>query len=690
MKTSFWQKLSYMSKKDKGFVKKAFLFAQKAHQNQKRTSGELYFNHPLRVAKYLADYKMEKEVIAAGLLHDVCEDTKISLERIKQEFGKEVANLVDGVSVIGRIQTKARLNFAGSENERKNILRLQKLILSSIKDIRVIFIRLLDRKDNLKTLDVFPAEKQKRKAQETLLIYAPLAKKIEMGKLGGELEDMAFKYLYPETYKQVKKVRDKNLPIAHSAIQLLEKTIMKELEKTQIKVLKSDYRVKYLYSLYQKLKRHNMDISQIYDLVALRIIVSSKEDCYRALGIIHDVFPPVPGRIKDYIARPKPNGYQSLHTTVFVKKKAPVEVQIRTLKMHHQAEHGLAAHWLYKEKYPAKDIMGWLKTLKLALKKNYNLKKLFADNIYVFTPMGEIVELPQGATVLDFAYAIHTEVGERAKMGFVNGQIKPLDFPLHNRQVVEIKTANTPQVSSLWLDKVKTQEAKAKIRSFLKKQNRGGKIKEAKKSFLEQLKFLGITEKRWEEKKKSVLNHFYLKEEDFFLKFYEGEVKLQRVVNRFFLSTREEAHPTKKKSLPKVLVAGEKNIKTKIAQCCQPQPHQSIVGYVSRKKEISIHHSKCPMLAFLDKDKIIPAWWQGKEEELEIAAWDRPGLLKDVAEIFSKRNINILVVESKKPVNHLAKIRVVIERPVVLDLTKLAEDLKSVQGVKKIAFSNLK
>ncbi|MCD6194921.1 HD domain-containing protein, partial [bacterium] len=229
MKTSFWQKLSYMSKKDKGFVKKAFLFAQKAHQNQKRTSGELYFNHPLRVAKYLADYKMEKEVIAAGLLHDVCEDTKISLERIKQEFGKEVANLVDGVSVIGRIQTKARLNFAGSENERKNILRLQKLILSSIKDIRVIFIRLLDRKDNLKTLDVFPAEKQKRKAQETLLIYAPLAKKIEMGKLGGELEDMAFKYLYPETYKQVKKVRDKNLPIAHSAIQLLEKTIMKEL-----------------------------------------------------------------------------------------------------------------------------------------------------------------------------------------------------------------------------------------------------------------------------------------------------------------------------------------------------------------------------------------------------------------------------------------------------------------------------
>lgn len=690
MKTSFWQKLSYLSKKDKEFVEKAFVFAKKAHQNQKRASGEPYFNHPLRVALYLAEHKMEKEVIAAGLLHDVCEDTDISLETIRKKFGQVVANLVDGVSVIGEIQTKARLNFAGSENEKKNILRLQKLILSSIKDIRVIFIRLLDRKDNLETLAVFSPQKQKRKAQETLLIYAPLAKKIKMGKLGGELEDMAFKFLFPNLYQQVKKIRDKNLPLARSSIKLVEKTIKKELKKARVKVIKSDYRLKYLFSFYQKLKRYNMDVSRIYDLVALRLIVSSKEDCYRALGVIHDVFPPMPGRIKDYIAHPKPNGYQSLHTTVFVANRAPVEIQIRTLKMHHHAEFGLAAHWLYKEKYSSKDIAHWLKALKLALKKNYSLKKLFADHIYVFTPKGEVVELPKGATVLDFAYAIHTEVGERAKMGFVNGKIKPLDFPLRNSQVVEIKTAKEPQVNSLWLDKVKTSEARAKIRSFLKSQNKEQKIKEAEKNFLDQLSFLGIDRKKWEEKKKYILNFYRLSERDFFLHFYEGEIKLQRIINRFFLSTKETPRPVKSKTLPKVLVAGEKTIKTKMAQCCRPKPGHSIIGYVSQRGEVSIHHAECPSLVFLDKTRLVPAWWEGVEEELEIVAWDRPGLLKDIAGVFAKKNINISVVESGESINHLAKIRVVIERPIMLNLTKLAEELGHVQGVKEIHFSNLK
>ncbi len=688
MKLPFWQKLNYLSDKDKEFIKKAFVFAQKAHQGQKRASGEPYFNHPLRVASLLADYKMEKEVVAAGLLHDAWEDAGVKLEEIQRQFGKVVAHLVDGVSVVGKIQTKAKLDFAGREDERKNILRLQKLILASAQDIRVIFIRLLDRKDNLQTLNVFPLSKQKRKAKETLLIYAPLAKKIGMGQLGGELEDMAFKYLYPQIYTRIKKLRAENLPLARSAIKAVERKIKKELKQAGIKVIESDHRIKHLYSLYQKLKRYNMDISRIYDLAALRLIVNSKEDCYRALGVIHSLFPPVPGRIKDYIAHPKPNGYQSLHTTVFVKGKRPIEIQIRTQKMHHHAEYGLAAHWLYKEEYSAKDIMAWLKTLKLALKRNYSLKNLFSDYIYVFTPKGEVVELPKGATVLDFAYAIHTEIGEKAKIGLVNGSAKPLDFVLSNAQMVEIKTASTPQVSPLWLDKVSTPQAKSKIKSFLRRQDKEEKIKEARTNLLDQLSLLGIDEQKWEERKEEIFNSSNLTEEEFFLHFYEGEIKLQRIINRFFVPTEKRRSP-KRELLPKVLIAGEKNIKTKIAQCCRPRAHHSIIGYVSQEGTVSIHRKKCPTLAFLDKDRFVPAWWEGSEEEIEIEAWDRPGLLKDVAEVFYRRNINILAVESGKPQGSITKIRVVIEKPIVLNLAKLGEELTHIQGVKKVKFASI-
>ncbi len=682
-----FEKLSYLSPRDRSFVKKAYLFAKKAHLGQRRASGEPYISHPLKVAEYLADYRFEKEVISAGLLHDVCEDTEVSLKDIEKRFGKTVALLVDGVSFLGKLQTHAKLDFEKSRRKIE-LSKLQKLILAGAKDIRVIFIRLLDRKHNLKTLSVFPPQKQKRKAKETLLLYAPLAKKLGMGKLGGELEDLAFKYLYPEIYRQIKKLRAKYLPGTKKVIKSVERKLKKELKKRGIKVVASDCRIKHLYSLYQKLKRYEMDISRIYDLAALRIIVKTKEDCYRTLGVIHQFFPPMIGRIKDYIAHPKPNGYQSLHTTVFVKGEKPIEIQIRTLKMHYHAEYGLAAHWLYKEEYSAKDISLWLKTLRFSLRKKYDLSQIFKDSVYVFTPRGEVKELPEGATALDFAFAIHTDIGLRAQIALINGKPASLETPLQNGDIVEIKTASRPLTSALWLEKVKTPEARRKIRSFLRQQDKSEKISATKKMVLARLKTFGISADKWEQKMEEILRTFNLKEpEELYLKLSEGEIKLGRVLHRFFFAPTKSQIPRTRKVKGEVVVSGEENLKVKFAQCCHPEPPDKIVGYVSKEGIISVHKTTCPMLAYLDKTRFLPAWWKGEQKALRIVALDRPGLLKDIAEIFAEHQINILAIHSGPPDReNITEIEVAFEQPAVLDLFQLADKLHQVQGVKQVIF----
>jgi len=683
MWTDLSKKLSYLSREDRKFVKNAFDLALKAHRGQKRSSGVPYFFHPFKVALFLAEHKLEKEIIAAGLLHDVCEETNITLENLKKEFNEEVTLLVDGVSAIGKIQNQASFNFK-NQNEKRQTLKLQKLILASAKDIRVIFIRVLDRKHNMEDLEVFSRKKQIRKAKETLQIYAPLAKKIGMSQLGSELEDRAFLYLYPNLYKKIKILREKNLPGTLYLIGTVKQKIIKEAKKRKIKVLEINHRTKTLYSLYKKLKHH--DISRVYDLVALRLIVRSKKECYEILGLVHGLYKPMIGRIKDFIAHPKYNGYQSLHTTVFIKGEKPLEIQIRTLKMHHHAEFGLAAHWIYKEEYSKKDIIEWIKTLNLALTKNYNLEGFFKNQIFIFTPKGKVIELPSGSTALDFAFAVHTEIGEKTKMVLVDGQIQPLDYRLKNGQVVEIKTAKLPQVSSLWLEKIKTAEARHKIHSYLRNQNKDQKIKKAKDEFFKKMTFFGQKITEWQKHLPLILNKFNFKsEEDLFLHLHDGEIKIESILNFIIPQKQVQKKTTAQRTNgTSILVAGERGLKIKIASCCQPKPNQAILGYISKENQASIHRKNCPLVSNFDKSRIIPAWWEGEKMEFEITALDRPGLLRDITSVFAQKNINILAIQSDNRDDDSTKIKVAFEKPIMLNYMGIVKNLENIFGVKKV------
>jgi GTP pyrophosphokinase len=689
MWTKLKKKLSYLPKKDIVFIKEAFKFARTAHTGQKRESGEDYFVHPAKVAQYLAAYKFPKEVIAAGLLHDVLEDTSVSYDLLTKKFGKTVANLVDGVSVIGEIQNKVNLNLK-NENETKQYLRLQKLILASAKDVRVIFIRLLDRKHNLETLQVFDKTRQERKAHETLEVYVPLAKRIGMGKLANELEDSTFAYLSPKIFKQIQKIQTEYAPADLETLKKVKRKISFILAKNNIKVISIDYRTKHLYSLYNKLKKFNMDIGLIYDLAALRIILETEQACYETLGLLHATYPPMVGRIKDYIANPKPNGYQSLHTTVFVKGKKPVEIQIRTASMHHFAEHGLASHWLYKEKHGLQKFKKWFFELNNTVaEKKYSLANIFAENIYVFTPKGEIIELPQQATALDFAYAIHSDIGHHTNHVLVNGRIRPLDFKLHNSDIVEIKTSNHILVSPLWLKKVETNEAKNKIRTFLRDKDKDVKIRKAQNELTKKLKFYGLNPNLWETKKEEILEK--LKEnnlENLYLDIYEGKIEIENILKRFFFVKNDKKNKVKNSVIPKIIVSGEKNLKIKLAKCCSPSNFKPIIGYISKNKEIAVHQKNCPNLVRLDKTRFVPAWWEGEILDLKLTATDRVGLIFDITNVFKKENINIIKLRTLKDDGKTANLKVAISYPNMLSLTQLGDKLAKVQGIKKVIFKN--
>jgi len=676
------KRLSYLKPSDILFVKRALEFAQSAHQGQKRISGEDYLTHPYAVALYLANYKFSRDVIAAGLLHDVLEDTKIKQKDLEKKFNKTVAKLVDGVSLVGDIQTKAKINFKNNDEERQ-FLKLQKLILASALDLRVVFIRLLDRKHNLETLDVFPRFSQIRKAKETLAIYAPLSKKLGMDELGAELEDYSFKFLHPKTYQQVLKIRKKYAPVNLKIVKKIRKQIKKKLELNKIKIIKIDYRIKHLYSLYQKLKKNDMDISRIYDLAAMRIITNTKKSCYEILGLIHSLYQPMEGRIKDYIANPKPRGYQSLHTTVFIKGDQPIEIQIRTLKMHHYAEYGLASHWLYKENVQKIKMQQWFFRLnKLIRQEKYSLSNLFREQIYVFTPKGEVIELPQGSTALDFAYAIHTQIGHQAKHILVNNQIKPFDYKLHNSDVVEIKTDKNFQISALWLRKVITNEAKNKIKSYLRLENKEEKIKIASSRLDHFLRIYNLKKADWDKKESGILKNLKMNLEQFYLTIYEEKINLDIVIKKYFKPNFSTSFKKKQKEETKVVVSGFNDLYLKLAKCCQPRKNNSIVGYISRKHQIIIHKKNCPSLVRLNKERLIPAWWEGEKQKLEIAANDRLGLLSDITNLFSHKKINILTLSAPKCKKGQANLRVAIDCPDMLRLSQLVEEINAINGVK--------
>ena len=474
-----------ISDKEKDLLEKAFLFIEKAHETQLRKTGEQFINHPLRVALILSQMKSGVDAIIAGLLHDVVEDTEFSLRTIKSEFNEEVAFLVQSLTKISKIKYIKDQEKKETDSEKENF---RNMILAMAKDLRVILIKLADRLDNMKSFWVFDLEKQKRKASESLEIFAPLAYRLGLTDIGAQLEDLAFPYVYPEKYKLTRKIVGRKREELENYLKTIVPLVEEQLKKNNLLPLKIKYRAKHLYSIWRKLQKEDMDIKRVHDLVAMRIIMPKTEDCYAALGIIHQMWKPVPQRFKDYIALPKPNGYQSLHTTVFAENGRMVEIQIRTKEMDEEAEWGIAAHWVYgaiketkgykkkKTFIPPKNFY-WIKQLQEWQKRFYNSQQFleslkvdfFKDRIFVLTPKGDIIDLPEGATPIDFAYQVHTEIGNQAAGAKANGKLVPLNYNLKSGEVVEILTQKGKLPSSSWLEFVKMSETKKRIEEILRR-----------------------------------------------------------------------------------------------------------------------------------------------------------------------------------------------------------------------------
>lgn len=575
------KKTNYLGKENQELIKRAYELAEFAHRGSFRKSGEPFIQHPLNVALKLSDFRLDEKAIAAALLHDLPEDTNTTLKEINEKFGLEIARLVDGVSKVGKV--RYRLFGSSKERQKRQIESLRKMFIVTAEDLRVVLIKLADRWHNLETLSALPEKKQKEIAKETLEIYAPLAYRLGMGELKGILEDLAFSYAEPSKYKWLNKLTLAKYETRKKYITKVKKILEKDLEKAKIKA-EIHGRAKHLYSLYKKLKKYDWDLDKIYDLVALRAIVSTVSDCYATLGIIHKRWKPLIGRIKDYIALPKPNGYQSLHTTVFCEDGEIVEFQIRTKEMHEKDEYGVAAHWHYTENVRPKeyqdgairtergtladqrelqwirDLSVWQKELKSSKEFVQTLKlDVFKDRIFVFTPRGEVIDLPEGATPIDFAYQIHTEIGDHAFAAKANGKIVPLKYELQNGEIVEIITNKKAHPSPDWLNFVKTSSARDKI-------------------------------KNWFKKEKKVL---------------PKPSKVSEIVKKIVEPFKK--YPSKK---PEILIENEGGLKTKIALCCQPNTSSPIIGYITKDKVISIHKTTCKnILKIKSKEKFVKASW---------------------------------------------------------------------------------
>ena len=652
---------SYNTEANFELIKKAYYFAEKAHRGQKRKSGENYIIHPLHAAYYLAEMKLSSVTIAAALLHDVVDDTDVSLTDIQKNFGKEIAFLVDGVGRLGKIK------YRGIERQVEN---LRKLFLAMAKDIRVILIKLCDRRHNLETLCYLPDNKQKRIAKESIEIYAPLAYRLGIGELKGRLEDLAFPYAYPQEHQElISRVKDK-YEERKKYLKKVKAVIEKKLKKERIPIAELHFRAKHYYSLYQKLKRYDNDLSKIYDLVALRIIVKDIKECYRVLGLIHRIWRPLPGRIKDYIALPKPNGYKSLHTTVFCLGGRIIEFQIRTLQMHKEAELGIASHWYYSEQKGLKNYikrkittpperkLAWIKQLKDWQEKSKDvspdrylesLKIDFLNNrIFILTPKGEAIDLPEGACAIDFAYAIHTQIGNRCAGAKSNGKIIPLSQALQNGDTVEIIIDKNKKPSRNWLAFVKTNLARSQIRKKLKKE----------------LGLEELTQKNIQE--------------------------IPAPITR----KNEPAQKTVKTKSP-ISLAGQTGILINLAKCCSPQPNDQIKAYITLSKGATVHKIDCKNFRKLQKkwpQKVITACWLKDEKPLNtttltIKAENKVGLLRDISSVISRFKINILKHQSEPlPSQNFTIIKMEIETP-DSKIEKVIQQIKKVKGaieVKKI------
>ena len=716
----------YHPSADLSMIEKAYRIAKNAHEGQFRKSGEPYIIHPLCVAIILADLELDKETIVAGLLHDAVEDTIMTTEEIQQEFGAEVALLVDGVTKLGQLSYSADKVELQAEN-------LRKMFLAMAKDIRVILIKLADRLHNMRTLQYMKPEKQQEKARETMDIYAPIAMRLGISKVKVELDDLALKYLKPDVYYDlVEKINLKKSEREDYVNQVVGQ-VKRHMEDAGINA-QVDGRIKHFFSIYRKMVNQDKTIDQIYDLFAVRILVDTVKDCYAALGVIHEMYKPIPGRFKDYIAMPKPNMYQSLHTTLIGPKGQPFEIQIRTFEMHKTAEYGIAAHWKYKESSDGKKPIGireeeklnWLRQI-LEWQKDMSDNKeflsllkndldLFADNVYCFTPQGDVKTLPNGSTPIDFAYSVHSAVGNNMVGARVNGKLVPIEYVINNGDRIEIITSQNSQGPSRdWLKIVKSTQAKNKINQWFKQELKEDNILKGKEMLQQYAKAKGYHLSEYTKSKYmeavmrkygfrdwdsvlAAIGHGGLKEGQVLNKLREAYEKehVQQITDEQILAEMNSNQERERRSKTKsgIVVKGIHDVAVRFSKCCSPIPGDEIVGFVTRGRGVSIHRTDCVNvlnMTEIDRYRLIEAEWQQPEDKAEapekylaeivIYANNRTGLLADISKIFTERKLDLRSINSRTSKREKASIAMSFDIGSKEELNSLITKIRQVESV---------
>ena len=704
LKTLIEEIPKYQPGADLDVLARAYQFSAASHQGQQRASGEPYLSHPLAVANLLVDFKMDVTTVTAGLLHDVLEDTTATKADLEREFGKEIAELVDGVTKIGKL--------AFSSREERQAENFRKMLVAMARDLRVLMIKLADRLHNMRTLHYLTADRARKIGQETLDIYAPLAHRLGMANVKAELEDLALRSLHPDAYvdlqRRVAKRRLEREADINHVIAILERKLSEVGIESQIRG-----RPKHFYSIWKKMHEQGKEFDEIYDLTAVRVITNSVRDCYGALGVLHSLWKPVPGRFKDFIAMPKVNMYQSLHTTVIGPKGDPVEIQIRTWEMHKIAEDGIAAHWLYKEKRAGKDRLDdsllWLRQL---METQQDMKDprefmdtvrvdLFPDEVYVFTPKGDVKSLPEGATPIDFAYAVHTKVGEHCVGAKVNGKLVPLRYTLRQGDIVEVVTSPNQHPSRDWLKIVKSTRARSKINQWLKVEERARSLalgrelfeREARKYRLSPAALLG-----GDAVKQAATDAGFPGVDDLLASIGYGKTSVHQVLGRLAPAALPDAATeprsragARARTESGVKIRGVDDLLVRFAKCCSPVPGDQIVGFITRGRGLTVHTRDCLTVAksVLDRERLINVEWDGEEpgtatRPVRIAVYisnDRPGLLAEITGAISSRNGNITkaevtVTEDKRGLNHF-----VVE---VADLRQLQEIMAAIRAIRDV------
>ncbi len=686
----------------------AYAFAEQAHAGQARLSGEPYIQHPLEAAYTVAGLQLDASAVAAALLHDTMEDCGVTPAQLEKRFGPEVTRLVEGTTKLSKMHWQPPEGRPADSSQAEN---LRKMFLAMAEDVRVVIIKLADRLHNMRTLDAKEPEKRRRIAAETMEIYAPLANRLGIWQIKWELEDLSFRHLNPERYREIAQLVQSKRAMREQYIRQVERILTEELEKHGVKA-EVKGRAKHIYSIYQKIARYEAQgksFNEIYDLLALRVLVETPADCYNALGIVHNLWRPIPGQFDDYIASPKDSMYQSLHTTVMCLGARPLEVQIRTHEMHQVAEYGVAAHWRYKEGGKRdlrfeerlawlRQLLDWQRELKTADDFVDSVKTdIFGDQVFVYTPKGEIKDLPAGSTPLDFAYRIHTELGHNCVGAKVNGRLVTLNHALQNGDVVEIMSSKSSRGPSRdWLNAdlgyLKTNHAKEKVRAWFKRRERVENIERGRELLEKELRRLGLS---LAEKQGELLKLYHLDSaDDLFQKVGCGDLSLHQITTRLAAAMEAQQEPilppavaSPRRVVPSTIrVLGQDDLLTSIARCCTPVPGDEIVGYVTRSRGVTIHRADCPnIVSGAEDERLVPVEW-GRAEEfypvaVHISALDRVGLLRDITTLISDEKVNMSGVRTQRRNDHETSIQLTVEIKGIEQLSRLLNRIEGVRGV---------